>query len=249
MKNIINYILIGLIQGFTEFLPVSSSGHVVLLGSFLKVDNLMLLSIVSHVGTLIALLVCYRKKVFNIIRHPKNQTTLNLTIATIPAIVLALLFNDFLEGSFTIKSLVWGFLISSLALIVADFKKTKFKPIKKLTAFYMGLAQSVALFPGISRSGSTLCSALIVGTDKQEALDFSFLMSIPIIVASALYEGIKLFMSGTSVNWLAVVIVLISSFIFGLISIKLMMKIVKSNKLYFFGVYLLILSWLVLTFC
>jgi undecaprenyl-diphosphatase len=249
VKNIINYILIGFIQGFTEFLPISSSGHVILFGSFLQVDNLMLLSIVSHVGTLVALLMCYKKKVFQIVRHPKNQTTFNLAIATIPAVVCALLFNNFLESSFTTKSLVWGFLISSLALIVADLKKTKYKPIRKSTAFCMGLAQSIALFPGISRSGSTLCSALFTGTDKQEALDFSFLMSIPIIIASALYESIKLFMSGAHINWLAICVVLISSFIFGLISIKLMMKIVKSNKLYYFGIYLLILSWFVLAFC
>ena len=249
MKNIINYILIGFIQGITEFLPVSSSGHVVLFGDLLNVDNLMLLSIVSHVGTLFALLICYRKKIFNLIRHPKNPSTLNLIIATIPAVIGALVFNKFLEDSFSIKTLVWGFLISSFSLIVVSLKKEKFKPVKRSTALYMGLAQTVALFPGISRSGSTLCSALMVGTDKQEALDFSFLMSIPIIFASAVYEGFKLFISGTSINWVAVLIVFASSFIFGLLSIKIMLKVVKTNKLYFFGIYLLILSWIALAFC
>ena len=249
MKNIINYILIGFIQGITEFLPVSSSGHVVLFGDLLNVDNLMLLSIVSHVGTLFALLICYRKKVFSIIRHPKNATTLNLFIATIPAVVGVLLFNKLLEDSFSVKTLVWGFLISSFMLIVAGLKKEKFKPVKRSTALYMGLAQTVALLPGISRSGSTLCSALMVGTDKQEALDFSFLMSIPIIFASAVYEGFKLFISGTSINWVAVSVVFVSSFMFGMLSIKIMLKTVKTNRLYFFGIYLLILSWIVLAFC
>ena len=249
MKNIIKYVIIGFIQGITEFLPISSSGHVVLFGDLLNMDNLMLLSIVSHVGTLLALLICYRKKVSSIIRHPKSATTWNLIIATIPAVVGVLLFNKFLENSFSIKTLVWGFLISSFTLIIAGFKKEKYKPVKRSTALYMGLAQTVALFPGISRSGSTLCSAFIIGTDKQEALDFSFLMSIPIILASAIYEGFKTFVNGVVINWVAVSVVFVSSFIFGMLSIKIMLKIVKTNKLYLFGIYLLILSWIVLAFC
>ena len=248
MKNIIKYIFIGFIQGITEFLPVSSSGHVVLFGSLFELDNLLLISIVAHIGTLFAVLYCYRKRIFNLLRQPKNKTNLNLIIATIPTIIMVLLFNTFLEEHFSTSSLVWGFLISAILLVIADLKKDGNKMVTKKSALYMGISQGFALLPGISRSGTTLVCGLIVGVEKNEALDFSFLMSIPIILASAIYESLKLFTSQITVNWLGIFLVMISSFVFGIMSIKLMLKIVKKNKLYFFAIYLIILSLLVLFF-
>ena len=248
MKNIINYILIGFIQGITEFLPVSSSGHIVLFGSLFELDNLLLISVVAHIGTLFAVLFCYKKQIWQLIKHPKNKTNLNLIIATIPTVIIVLLFNKFLEDNFSTKTLVWGFLISAILLIVADLKKDSNKPINKKSALYMGLSQGLALLPGISRSGSTLVCGLLVGTEKQQALDFSFLMSIPIIVASAVYESYKLFTSQITVNWLGIFIVMLTSFIFGILSIKIMLKTVKKNKLYYYAIYLIVLSLIILLF-
>ena len=248
MKNVIKYIFIGFIQGITEFLPVSSSGHIVLFGTMFELDNLLLISIVAHIGTLFAVLYCYRKRIFDLIKHPKNKTNLNLIIATIPTIIIVILFNRFLEDNFSSKTLVWGFLVSAILLIIADLKKDGNKPVNKKSALYMGLSQGCALLPGISRSGSTLVCGLLVGVEKQEALDFSFLMSIPIILASAVYESFKLFHSQITINWLGIFLVMLSSFVFGILSIKLMLKVVKKNKLYYFSVYLIILSLCVLLF-
>ena len=248
MKNVIKYIFIGFIQGITEFLPVSSSGHIVLFGSMFELDNLLLISVVAHIGTLFAVLYCYRKRIFELIKHPKNKTNLNLIIATIPTIVIVLIFNKFLEDNFSSKTLVWGFLLSAILLIIADLKKDSYKPITKRSSLYMGLSQGFALLPGISRSGSTLVCGLLVGVEKNEALDFSFLMSIPVIVASAFYESYKLFSSQITVSWLGIFLVMISSFIFGILSIKIMLKVVKKNKLYYFSIYLIVLSLLVLLF-
>ena len=246
MKNIIKYILIGFVQGITEFLPISSSGHIVLFGSFFELDNLLLISIVAHIGTLFAVLFCYRQKLLNLIKKPFNKTNLNLVIATIPTVIIVLLFNHFLEDNFSTKTLVWGFLISAIFLIIADFKKPGQKHITKKSAFYIGLSQGFALLPGISRSGSTLTCGLLVGVEKNQALDFSFLMSIPIILASAVYESFNLFTAQITLNWLEIFLVMISSFIFGILSIKIMLKIVKKNKLYFFSIYLILLSLIVL---
>ena len=105
MKNVINYILIGIIQGLTEFLPISSSGHIVLFGSLFELDNLLLLSVVAHIGTLFAVLYCYRKRIFELIKHPINKTNLHLIIATIPTIIMVLLFNTFLEENFSARTL------------------------------------------------------------------------------------------------------------------------------------------------
>ena len=248
MKNVINYILIGIIQGLTEFLPISSSGHIVLFGSLFELDNLLLLSVVAHIGTLFAVLYCYRKRIFELIKHPINKTNLHLIIATVPTIIMVLLFNTFLEENFSARTLVWGFLASAVLLLIADLIKHGNKPITKKSALYMGIGQGLALLPGISRSGTTLVVGLFSKVDKQEALDFSFLMSIPVIVASGIYETFKLFSCQITVNWLGIFIVMITSFIFGIISIKLMLKIVKTNKLYFFSIYLIILSLIVLIF-
>ena len=248
MKNIIKYIFIGFIQGITEFLPVSSSGHVILFGSLFELDNLLLISVVAHIGTLFAVLYCYRKQIFELIKKPKNKTNLNLIIATIPTIIMVLLFNSFLEENFSSKTLVWGFLISAILLVIADLKKDGHKPINKKSALYMGISQGLALLPGISRSGSTLTCGLLVGVEKNEALDFSFLMSIPIILASAVYEGYKLMSAQITINWFGIFIIMISSFVFGILSIKLMLKTLKKNKLYFFSIYLIVLSLVVLLF-
>ena len=248
MIEIIKYIFIGFIQGLTEFLPISSSGHIVLFGSMFNLDNLLLISVVAHVGTIFAVIFCYRKQLFTLIRHPFNKTNLNLIIATIPTVILVLLFNSFFENSFSTKTLVWGFLISAVLLVIADFKKDSINPVNKRSALYIGLAQGLALLPGISRSGSTLVCGLLVGVEKNQALDFSFLMSIPIIVASAIYESIKLFSAQITINWLGIFVVLITSFMFGILSIKIMLKLVKKNKLYFFSIYLIVLSLIVLLF-
>ena len=248
MIELIKYVLIGFIQGLTEFLPISSSGHVVLFGSLFDLDNLLLLSVVAHVGTLFAVIFCYRKRLIELVKKPFNKTNINLLIATIPTVVIVLLFNHFIEDNFSTKTLIWGFLLSAVLLIIADFKKDSYRPVNKRSALYMGLAQGMALLPGISRSGSTLVCGLLVGVEKNEALDFSFLMSIPIIIASAVYESIKLFTMQLTVNWLGIFIVMITSFIFGILSIKLMLKIVKKNKLYFFSIYLIVLSLIILIF-
>ena len=249
MKNIFNFIFIGIIQGITEFLPISSSGHIVLFGSLFELDNLMLISIVAHIGTLFAVLFCYRKRIMEIIRHPvKDKTFIHLIIATIPSIIIVLIFNSFLEDNFSTKSLVWGFIISAILLLVADFKKESVKPITKRSALYMGISQGLALLPGISRSGSTLTCGLLVGVNKNEALDFSFLMSIPIIFASAVYESFKLIKCQLTINWLGIFIVMLTSFIFGILSIKLMLKTIKKNRLYYFSIYLVVLSLILVIF-
>ncbi len=248
MKNIIKYIFIGFVQGITEFLPISSSGHVVLFGSMFELDNLLLISVVAHIGTLFAVVFCYRKTIFPLIRKPFNKTNLNLIIATLPTIIIVLIFNGFLEENFSSKTLVWGFLISAILLVVADLKSEGHKNINKKSSLYMGISQGLALLPGISRSGSTLVCGLISGVEKNQALDFSFLMSIPIILASAVYESYKLFKSQITIDWIGILIIMFSSFIFGILSIKLMLKVLKKNKLYFFSIYLIVLSLIILLF-
>ena len=240
---VFKYFIIGLIQGFTEFLPVSSSGHILLFSKIFNIDcDIVLVSVVCHLGTLLSVLICMRKQVAEIIKKPFNQQSLKLVIATIPAVLAVLFFNNLIDKLYGIHFLIYGFLITGILLVVADLIKTKNRPLAKKQAFFMGLMQGVAILPGISRSGSTMAVGMMTGVEKQNACEFSFLMSIPIIIGSAVWELIGIFNSNIEFNPIALLVAFVSSFVFGILSIKTMLKVVKNNKLMVFVVYILIIS-------
>jgi undecaprenyl-diphosphatase len=125
---------------------------------------------------------------------------------------------------------------------VADIVKQRNQKFGYKHASFMGVMQAVAVLPGISRSGSTMAVGMLSGANKQDACEFTFLMSIPIIIASALFETIEMFTTGVNIQIMPSIIVFVTSFIFGILSIKLMLKVLKNNKLYVFSIYILILS-------
>ena len=237
------YILIGIVQGLTEFLPVSSSGHILLLGEIFNVElDIIFLSVVAHLGTLLSVIICMRKKLRYSLKHPFCKTNWQLLIATLPCVIGVLLFKDWVDKLYSIYFLVAGFLITGILLIVADIVRQKNQKFGYKHAVSMGIMQAVAVLPGISRSGSTMAVGMMTGADKNDVCEFTFLMSIPIIVASALFETIEMFTTGVNIQILPAIIVFVTSFIFGILSIKLMLRVLKNNKLYMFSVYLLVLS-------
>ena len=239
-------LFVAIVQGVTEFLPISSSGHIVLFEKIFGVgDNTVLLSVILHLGTLFSVLWYYRKRLVWLVKKPLSKEMLHLIVATIPASVFVVLFGNFVEKSFGGGFLWLGFLVSAIMLFVANWvlkKRTTSKPFTWKTALTMGLFQAVAVFPGISRSGSTLCAGLFCEADKEEALDFSFLMSVPIIIASTFFEVVKCNFSTLSTNWLQLIFALAVAFICGLFSIKITTNFTKKIKLSVFGFYLLLLS-------
>lgn len=240
---IFNYFIIGLIQGFTEFLPVSSSGHIVLFCKIFNINcDIILLSVVAHLGTLLSVIICMRTKLVEIVKNPFSSTTINLLIATVPAVLIVILFNSLINKLYGLHFLVIGFLITGILLTVADLTKPKYSYVNKKTSLFMGLMQGVAILPGISRSGSTMAVGMLTGLKKEEACEFSFLMSIPIIIGSAVWECIGLINTNIAFNFLPLFVAFIASFIFGILSIKLMLKMVKLNKLFIFSIYTIILS-------
>lgn len=246
---IILYLLLGLIQGLTEFLPVSSSGHIVLFSQIFGINtDILLLSIVVHLGTLVSVCVCMRQQIWALIKKPFCAETWRLVLATLPTVVIALIFHDTFERAFGGKFLIVGFLATAILLVVADFLPKKVNPITNKTAFAMGLAQGLAIFPGLSRSGTTITTALICGTEKEKATEFSFLMSIPVIVGSALMECLDLTKQAVSVDVLTLAVAFVSAVISGIFSIKIMLKVVKSNKFIYFAYYLIAVCILMLIF-
>ena len=256
--NILFALLLGIVQGLTEFLPVSSSGHLTLLNKIFGVkENTLILAILLHLATLFAVVFVLRKELWELIKHPFGRKAINLYIATIPTVFIVLLTKSFLEDSFqNAKLLPYCFLITAFLLLLTFFikKKYNYKNLNFLnkdefnkntkTSLLMGIAQGLAILPGISRSGSTICAGLINGENKETVARFSFLMSVPIIIASMIWEiaSGSLHNIANSDMILPLIVSFLSAFLIGILSIKLMLKVVKKAKYYWFSIYLIFIS-------
>lgn len=246
-KMIYFYIIIGIIQGLTEFLPISSSGHIIIaVGLFNFAVDLILISIIAHLGTLIAVLIVYKKQVWELIKHPFSKQTLMLVVATIPTVIIVLLFGDFIDKIFTSDYIVAGFLITAIMLLFCERRENKSNnSLNYKDAITMGIFQAIAILPGISRSGSTIAGGLSNNKNKEEVTDFSFLMSIPVIFGSFVMEIIDI---GTIniTDTLPLTLTFFFSLIFGILSIRWMQNLIKKSKLYYFSIYLLVISFIII---
>lgn len=239
-------LILGIIQGLTEFLPVSSSGHLVLFQNIFGIsNNVILFDVILHIGTLLAVIIVYRKSILDLIKHPFSKKMKMLVLGTIPTVIIALLFKDFFENAFGGNFLFIGFLATSLLLLIASYIEKKNVNIKEIgykEIITMGIFQGLAIFPGLSRSGSTTTIGLVMGVNKNDALEYSFLLSIPIILASLVYELIFSPITLTEISFMPILVGFIASLIFGVISIIFMKKIIKNNTYKYFAYYLIILS-------
>jgi len=248
-------ILLGVLQGITEFLPISSSGHLVLAEHFFGIScDLVFLNVLLHCATLLAVIIYYRKTLLYLVTHPLCLLNKFLLIATLPAVIFVLIFNSFVETTFSNLVFVGiGFILSAIFLGIAVWVASKTcnpQPLNYKNVTIMGLSQALAIFPGLSRSGTTLSFGLVAGTERQTALDFSFLMSIPIIFASLIYQ---LFTTDFSTAFVGVsvfglILSAIFAFLSALLGLILMKKIVKKINLLYFVPYLLIVGTLTIIF-
>lgn len=244
--TIIEAIILGIVQGLTEFLPISSSGHLVLLKKVFNISgDFIFFSVILHCATLLAVLLYFKKEVWQIIKQPFGPLAKKLYIATLPAIIVALAFSNFVESTFDGAILPFCFFFTAVLLLTAQLlssKKAKTE-IDYKGSLAMGFMQAIAILPGISRSGSTISGGIIFGYDKEKSAHFSFLMSVPIILASLAYEVLKLVKNGAGKIFpLQTIIASIFAFVFGVLSIKLMLAAVKRLKLHYFSIYLFLLT-------
>lgn len=243
-----NAILYGVIQGLTEFLPVSSSGHLAILQNFLgEVD--VSFDIMLHLATLLAVLVYFYK---DIIAIAKNIITLNIKsdyiklllfiiIASIPAAIVGYLLRNVIDSYFS--SLIFvaeGFIISGIFLFIASMSKNKTTKLGFKNTFVIGISQALAIFPGISRSGTTTSTAFLFGIDKKKALRFSFLLSIPAILGATLVKVNELTFTSS------LILPSLFAFVTGLISIYLFMQIIQIKNLKYFAYYCWVIAILIL---
>jgi len=236
--SIILAIFLGLVQGLTEFLPVSSSGHLILFQHLFKMPGDMLLfNIILHLATLCAVILVFHKKIWQLVRHPFNKTNLYLVVSTAVTCAFVLLFKDFIDRTFTHKILPVTFMLTALVLYAVTIIKPKDKPVTGVTAIAVGLMQGIAVIPGLSRSGMTISTMLATGTKRQTAAEFSFLMSIPIIIASFLYEMLE---SGGKLHAeiLPTAVAFVVALASGIFAIKFMLHIIQRVNFRWFSLYL-----------
>ena len=241
-------VVLGIVQGLTEFLPVSSSGHLVLLQKWFGIDPeySMFLTVMLHVGTLVPVCIVFFKDILGLFKRP--MSLLYLVIASVPAALVGFLLSDQLDAVFYGGAyLAPCFIFTALVLLQAEFTaKTKplYRDINAGNAFAMGLAQAVAVVPGISRSGSTIAAGCFCGVDREKNANFAFLMSLPVIAGSALLEGYDFIKGGgaADIQFLPVLFGVIAAAVSGYIAIKVMLALVKKANFKWFSLYLVCLS-------
>jgi len=255
-------LILGIIQGLTEYLPVSSSGHLAIGQAFFGMDNgeeNLMFTVAVHVATVLSTLVVLWREIEwlfkGVIKCEMNAETkylLNIVVSMIPVGIVGLFFKDQVEEVFGSGLLLVGFclLITASLLIFSYYSRPRKKEhISWKDALIIGIAQAVAVLPGVSRSGSTIATGIMLGNKKEQLAQFSFLMVIPPILGEALLDVLKA-MKGEavmgSIEVLPLIVGFLAAFLSGCLACKMMINLVKRGKLIYFGIYCAILGSLVI---
>lgn len=253
--TVLQGIILGLVQGLGEFLPISSSGHLVLFQKLFGLqEGVLTFDIAVHLATLIAVFYVLWDDIIGILKNPLGKLPLLIIAGTIPTAIIGFVFNDFFKGMFiTGASLGVDFILTGLALWYAESVKSKHKKLNETTygdAVLVGVAQGLSILPGVSRSGFTLAGSLIRGLDREFALKFSFLMSIPAILGAAVKDGYDLLklgsFAGIGVELWPLLAGMIAAAVSGYIAVKFMLKKVSKINLKTFSLYVFVIGALVL---
>ena len=248
--DVIEAIVLGIIQGLTEFLPVSSSGHLelakVVLGDTSVPEESLTFTVVLHFATALSTLVIFRKEIAEIFKglfqfkwNEEFKFSLKIILSMFPAVIIGLLFEEQLESFFGGEIFFVGMMlfVTAILLLFADKAKSTNKEVSFWDAVIIGVSQAVAMLPGISRSGATISTSVLLGIDRTKAAKFSFLMVVPLIfgkIAKDLLSGDINFQSSEIIPVSAG---FIAAFFAGLLACKWMIALVKKSKLYYFSIY------------
>lgn len=251
--------VLGILQGLTEFLPVSSSGHLeigkALLGIELT-DNLTF-DLIVHAGTVCSTIVVFRKEILKLFSglfkfswNDETQYISKLIFSAIPVIFIGLFLESFVEGLFNNNLFLVGcmLLITAVLLAFTYFAKSRQKDVSFLDAFIIGIAQAVAVLPGMSRSGATIATALLLKNKRENAAKFSFLMVLLPILGKAVLDIIRGKIVSNEVSFIPMLTGFITSFLVGLFACTLMLNIVKKSKLIYFAIYCAVVAGLTIIF-
>ena len=259
--DVLDAILLGIVQGLTEFLPVSSSGHLELgkaiLGDQSIPQESLLFTVVLHFATALSTVVIFRKDVFEIFRglfqfkwNEETRFSLKIIISMIPATLLGLLFEEQMEQFFSGNVPLVGYMliVTALLLYLADKAKDTNKSVSYLNALVIGISQAIAVLPGISRSGATISTSVLLGVDKSKAARFSFLMVVPLIIGKMGKDiwGGEITMQDD--NLIILGVGFLAAFIAGLFACTWMIQLVKKSKLTYFALYCLLVGLIAIAY-
>jgi len=252
MNEYLEAIILGIVQGLTEFIPVSSDGHLELakwiLGNADTASESFFMTIILHFGTLFAILWVFRQSIIDVFKNiskPEGRKfILLIVISMIPAVIVGVGFESQIETLFYKQIILVGILlcINGLVLIISDYLPKSNKPITPLKAFIIGIFQAIAILPGISRSGSTITSSVGLGIDRKEAANFSFLMLVPLLFGKMGKDLIDGKMVLTDTKAMPLLIGFLFSFVIGIFACRWMLEIVKKAKLSYFGIYCILIG-------
>jgi len=251
----IEAIILGIIQGLTEFLPVSSSGHLELAKAVLGDQSLpeesLLFTVVLHFATALSTIVIFRKEIAEIFTgllqfkwNEQAEFSVKIILSMIPAAVIGVIFNDQIEALFSRQILLVGamLILTGLLLFLADRAKNTNKKVTYSSALLIGISQAIAILPGISRSGATISTSVLLGIDRERAARFSFLMVVPLILGKMAKDLLEGGIAKSQMEILPLVLGALAAFISGLIACQWMISLVKKSQLIYFSFYCLIVG-------
>ncbi len=256
--DVVNAIILGLIQGLTEFLPVSSSGHLeivkVLIGEENVAKKSMLMTVVLHFATALSTIIIFRKDLAKIIKglfqYNDKQSfafSFKIILSMIPAAILGFLFETEIESLFSGKLiLVGGMLaITGFLLLLADRSKATSKRVGIKESIIIGISQAIAIVPGISRSGATISTAVLLGVDKEKSARFSFLMVVPLIFGKMFKDILSGEISLNNSDFIILFVGFLTALVTGVFACKWMIALVKSSNLKYFAYYCFGISFII----
>jgi undecaprenyl-diphosphatase len=260
MLDLIKAAFLGIIEGLTEFIPVSSTAHLLISSHLIDFQTIKnnVFEIVIQFGAILAICVIYRHKIFQLVLEIKEKSQqkfiLNLILAFLPAALIGLTFHKYIkEYFFSNLVIAIALILGGIFMIIIERRPKKpnvesLEKITPLTSFYIGLCQSLAMIPGVSRSGATIIGGLLLGLNRKTATEFSFFLAIPTIAAASFYDLIKNASELTTGNLEIILVGLLSSFFSAILVIKWFINFVSRHNFISFGIYRIIVGSIILFF-
>lgn len=250
--NIFEAIILGIVQGITEWLPISSKSHLIIFQKLFGLEQPVIFDLMLHVGSFFVILFVFWKDIkqilYGLMKKDKKSWMMAsfIIIATIPIVIAGFVLENVVKQSFNdLKVLGFGFLLSALVIYLSKYPEKKQKNLNLWNSFVIGAGQVLALFPGVSRSGITISTGMILGIKKQDVAKFSFLMFLPAILGATILEIKDI---GLVSNMPAAIVGTFVAMITGYFSLKLLLSIIEKNKFSYFSLYCLVLGAIVLLF-
>jgi undecaprenyl-diphosphatase len=251
--DIFQAIIIGIIEGFTEFLPISSTGHMIVASEFLGVSQDALTKayeVIIQFAAILAVMLIYKEKM----TFKKIDLWQKLFVAFLPLAIVGFIFKDQIKALFTVNIVAWMFIIGGLVFLVVEYfyeeKKAHVTHVEKVNykqALWVGIAQIFSLIPGTSRAGATIIGGLLVGLDRKTSAEFSFLLAIPVMAAVTGYDLLKHYQDFADANWGAFLVGFITAFIVAYLTIKLFLVFLQRFTFVAFGIYRILFGVILLT--